>query len=105
MRSVPARPSAAARTAASAAGCLGEHAPRVRQERLPDRRQRDAPARAVEELRADLVLEGADLLAQRRLRDEDARGGAAEVELVGDGDKVAKVSEFHRRRDRSRLSV
>ena len=46
-------------------------------------------------LDADEALEPTHLLAQRRLGDADALGGAAEVQLLGDGDEVAQVPEVH----------
>src|SRR5262249_10327707 len=56
-----------------------------------------APAvRAIEQADAELVLERADLLAERRLRHVQAGGRAREVQLLGDGDEVAEVAELHR---------
>ena len=46
-------------------------------------------------MRADLLLELADLLAERRLGHVQPLRRAAEVQLLGDGDEVAKVSELH----------
>jgi hypothetical protein len=51
--------------------------------------------RALEQPDAELGLELAHLLADRRLRDVEALGGAAEVQLLRDGDEVPKVTEFH----------
>ncbi len=48
-----------------------------------------------EEPEPHLLLQVADLTAQRRLRDVCASGGAAEVELLGDGREVAEVTQFH----------
>ena len=45
---------------------------------------------------AELVLEAADLAAQRRLRDPDGARGATDVSLLGDGDEVADLGEAHR---------
>ena len=44
---------------------------------------------AVEQAGAELLLEAADLPAQRRLRDAQLGGGAAEVPVLGDGGEVA----------------
>ena len=55
----------------------------------------DAALGAVEELDAELLLELADLLAYCRLRDVQALRRAAEVQLLGDGDEVPQVTEFH----------
>jgi hypothetical protein len=61
-------------------------------------RQLDAPRGADEQLDAQRGLERLDALAERRLRDVQARGGAAEVQLLGDGDEVAQVAQqVHRR--------
>jgi hypothetical protein len=45
--------------------------------------------RPSQELQAEQLLEGAHLAAERGLADVEAVGGAAEVQLVGDGDKGA----------------
>lgn len=50
---------------------------------------------ALEERRAELVFERADLAAKRGLGDAQELGGAAEVEQFGDGFEVAKVAELH----------
>jgi len=47
----------------------------------------------VEELDPEFALELPDLLAERRLRDLEALGGAAEMELLRDGDEVAQPPE------------
>src|SRR4051794_4527521 len=46
-------------------------------EPLAGRRERDAPARAMDELEAELVLEAAQALAHARLRETEPIGGAA----------------------------
>jgi hypothetical protein len=43
----------------------------------------------------ELVLERADLLAERWLRDVQPLGGAAEMQLLRDRDEVAKLAKFH----------
>ena len=43
---------------------------------------------AVEQAGAELLLQAADLAAQRRLRDEQVGGGAAEVAVRGDDGEV-----------------
>jgi hypothetical protein len=58
---------------------------RLLEERLSGGGELDLAAGADEQLGADGALELADLVAQRWLGDVEARGGAAEVELVGDG--------------------
>ena len=62
-----------------------QRAARLGQQRAARRRQLDVAAVAAEELDAELALEAADLLGERRLRHLQARGGAAEVQLLGDG--------------------
>ncbi|GAA2146859.1 hypothetical protein GCM10009782_44170 [Glycomyces algeriensis] len=46
---------------------------------MPRRRQLDLPAAAVEQLRAQLLLQAPDALAQRRLLHTQALGGPPEV--------------------------
>ena len=64
-------------------------------------RHRGAPARAVEERRAEALLEARDLVGDRRLRVAEALGGAAERPLVGDGDERAQRRPVFNRRYRS----
>jgi hypothetical protein len=49
----------------------------------------------LEEGDAELVLEFADLAAERGLGEVEAGGGAGDALLFGDGDKVTYVAEFH----------
>ena len=55
--------------------------------------------RALEERRAELVLERADLTAERRLRHVHASSGAPDVSLFGDGDEILNLREAHERKD------
>jgi hypothetical protein len=73
---------------------LGERAAGVGEERGAGRGERHRPRAAGEQLGADHRLEPPHLLAQRRLGDADAFGGAAEVQLLGDGDEVAEVAKL-----------
>src|SRR4051794_31478973 len=73
-----------------------QHAARLLEQRTARGGQRDAALRAVEEPDAELLLELADLLADRRLGDVEPLRGAAEVQLFGDGDEVPEMAEFHR---------
>ena len=68
----------------------------VGEEALARRGQGDAPARAVDEALAELVLELAQALAHARLRDPEPLGGAAEVELVGEGEEDADLAQLDR---------
>ena len=52
------------------------------------------PAGPFEQLHAELQLELADRLRQRRLRDAKARGRATEVQLLEDREEVAQVPEL-----------
>ena len=74
---------------------LGECPARAGDEQLAGLRHRDAPRRALDERDAELRLEAADLLRQRRLRDVLAGGRAREVALVRDGDEVAQLAQIH----------
>ncbi|MCY1228651.1 hypothetical protein D9M72_409780 [compost metagenome] len=57
--------------------------------------QDDAAAGAVEQRRADLLLQLADLLGQRRLRHAQLFRRAREVLGLGGGDEIAQMAEFH----------
>ena len=74
-----------------------EDRPRVPEEALARGQQLHAPRRAQEQRRAELVLQAADLPAQRRLRDMQAPRGTTDVLLLGDGDEVAQLREAHAR--------
>src|SRR5829696_2119520 len=56
----------------------------------------DAALGADQQRRADLSLEGADLHAERRLREVEPPGGAAEMQFLGDGHEVAKAAQVRR---------
>ena len=64
------------------------------EERVPGGGELDLAAGAREQLCAEGALELADLVAQRRLGDIEARGGTAEVELLSDGQEVAKQTRL-----------
>ena len=49
----------------------------------------------LDKLGAGFALQLPDLLRQRRLRDVQAGGGAAEVPLLGDGDEVPQMAQLH----------
>lgn len=54
------------------------------------------PARTpVEQLHAELGLQPADRLRQRRLGHGEPFGGAPEVQLLGDCDEVPQVTQIH----------
>jgi hypothetical protein len=54
-----------------------------------------AAAGALEQLHAQFGLQCLDLLRQRWLRDPQARGGAADVHLLGGYAEIAKMPQFH----------
>ena len=56
--------------------------------------QGDAPRRALEQPRAELVLEPRDRRAQGLLGDVQPLGGAGEVQLLRDGDEIAELPEL-----------
>jgi hypothetical protein len=62
---------------------------------LSGRREFDPPFRPTKQAGAEFILEAPYLLAQRRLRDVKPRGRAAEVQLFGNGEKGAEVSQLH----------
>ena len=64
------------------------------------REEAHAARRAREERRAELVLERADLPAERRLAHVEALGGAPDVAFLGDGDEVADLLQAHATRIR-----
>ena len=76
---------------------LLQHLLRLLDDALADRRHRDLALAALEEPRAELLLELLDRDRQRRLAHEAALRGAAEAPLVRDGDDVAKLVQRHRR--------
>ena len=69
---------------------------RFLQEHLAGRREGHAPLRALEQARAQLLLQRLDLHRQRRLRQMQALRRPAEVQFFGDGHEVAQVAQLHR---------
>ena len=78
-------PSPARRVRSAARSSRRERERRLLEERLSGGGELDLAAGADEQFCAEGPLELADLVAQRRLGDVEARGGPAEVELLGDG--------------------
>ena len=68
---------------------VGEHPPGQGQERLACHRERAAAAGAGEQFGAEVLLERADLAAQRRLGQVQMLGGAGEVSQARYRDKPA----------------
>lgn len=73
----------------------GEDGTGATQERGARRKKAHSARRPPEERRADLVLERADLAADGRLGDPEARRGTTDVALLGDGDEVADLRKAH----------
>ena len=62
---------------------------RLRHEGRPCRGQGHAALRAIEQARADALLQLGDRLRERRLGDVQALRGAAEVQFLGHGEELA----------------
>jgi hypothetical protein len=69
---------------------------RVGQQGLAGRGQPDPAPVAEEQALAELGFQAVDLLADGRLRDRDAVGGAGEVALLGDRHEVGELPQFHK---------
>src|SRR5205085_7892865 len=65
------------------------------EERLARLGQLDTARFAPEELYLEFGFERADLLAQRRLLNAQPLRRASDMALLGDGDEIAKVPQFH----------
>ena len=87
----------AGRTYCRAPRSLGllQDTPGFDEEHGPGGRQRDLVVRPIQEPNAQLLLEVVHLLADGRLADSQTVSGAPEVQLIGDGDEVAKMPKFH----------
>ena len=68
---------------------------RLRQQHPPGGRERDAARQPLEQPPVELLLERADVLRERRLRDADRARGARERSLVDDGDEARQLPEVH----------
>src|SRR5262249_16792143 len=69
--------------------------PRLGKEKQPGLGQLDPAVGAVEQPHAQHLFQDLDLLAERGLRDAEARGRAAEMQLFGQHTEVAEVTELH----------
>ena len=74
---------------------LGERAPRPRQDELARLGHLDATGGAAQQLDAQLALEPAHLLRERRLCDVEVQRGLGERAAAGDGVQVAQLAELH----------
>ena len=84
---------------------LVQHAMGVLQDEAALGRQLDRPARAREDLDAELGLEAPDLLRDRRLREVQLLSRLRERPVAGDGGDGAKVAELHADDRRSGSSI
>src|SRR6185312_2860820 len=72
-----------------------EHAPGLLEHRGSGIGQGDLARGPVQQVDAELLLELANLLADRGLGDVEALGGTAEMQLLGDGDEIPQVPKLH----------
>ena len=78
------------------AGRFLQHLLRLLDDALADRRYRHLALAALENLRAQLLLELLDRDRQRRLADEAMLRRPAEIAFLRDGDDIAQLVERHR---------
>jgi hypothetical protein len=76
-------------------GDAGEDRLRARDELRPSRGQLHAGGAPQQERDAELVLQAADLLRQRGLRDVQLVGRARETAVPRDGREVLQLTQFH----------
>ena len=69
--------------------------PGIRQRGLAGGRQSRGATRPVQQRLAELAFQPLDLGADGRLRDVDALGRASEIGLLGHGDEVFELPQFH----------
>ncbi len=93
-RSRPTSPWAAARACAGSAWARASNSRACGSQRPAGGGELHAALGALEQPHAQLLLQVGDGLRQRRLRHVQARGGAAEVQLVGDGDELAPQAQL-----------
>ena len=75
--------------------CKGEDLAGILQQAPPGLGEPDASPIPDEQVGTEITLQGQYLLRERRTGDVHALGGAAEVKLVSDGDKVPQLPQFH----------
>ena len=75
----------------------GQRRPSVGQHRRTRRCHTNRPRRPVQKGLAQFAFEFLDLRADGRLSDVHAVGGSGEVRLVGDGQEVFELAQFHKR--------
>jgi hypothetical protein len=78
------------------AGCLRERQSSFGEKRAAGRGEGNTSRHTLEQWRPELALAVGDRPTKWRVRVVLRLGGAAEVQLFGDGDEVAEVAELHR---------
>ena len=91
----PSSPDAAALASSSAALAAARIACARVEQHLPRGQQLDAARRAPQQGRPDVGLQAADELRERRLGHVQPRRGAAEVQLLPDGDERVQLPDLH----------
>jgi hypothetical protein len=74
---------------------VGEQRPGLGGDHRADGGQRAATRPTPHQLRAEFPFQGADLLAERGLREVQPAGGAGEVQLLGEHQEVAQPPQVH----------
>ncbi|MNQ81647.1 hypothetical protein D3C85_966780 [compost metagenome] len=74
---------------------LGQHLAGFVEEQAAGFGQLHPPVGAFQQARADFLFQRLDLLAQGRLGNTQLFGRPAEVQLLGHGNEIAQVSQFH----------
>jgi hypothetical protein len=72
-----------------------QSAPRAIDQRPSRRRELHGARGSDKERIPDFFFQVPDLLRQRRLRHMKPAGGAAEMQLLGNGEEIAQVAEIH----------
>ncbi|MNH21437.1 hypothetical protein D3C79_812460 [compost metagenome] len=80
---------------------LRQHQPCLFEEQAPGLAELDPTIGTLEQACPQLLFQGLDLLAQRRLGDPQVLRRPAKMQLFGDGDEVAQVTQFHGSSNRS----
>ena len=75
---------------------LGEHPSRTGDEQLPGGGDRHVTGGPFHQRHPHLVLQLADLLGERRLRDVLAGSGPGEVPLLCERDQIAQLPQIHK---------
>ncbi len=74
---------------------LGQDLARFVEEQAPGLAQLDPAVGALEQARAQFLLQGLDLLTQWRLRNAQLLGSTTEVQFFGHSDEIPQMTQFH----------